>query len=320
LHFLPAPTKRSPRLGYAFAATAATLWALNGSLSRSLLDEGMPAVRLSELRAVCGFVMLAALLAVRRPALLRIRRADVARLAFLGVFGFAAVNALYYAAITRLDIGVALTVQYLGPMLLLIWLKVVHRRELPRGLWAAAAVSVSGCCVVVGAFHPGSLDGIGLAEAGGAAVAFAVYMYASERAGQRYAPATTLVWAFGFAAVFWAVIEPLWSFPFHDLASAGHFALAAYVVIGGTLIPFGFMMAAVRHVPAARAAVVATLEPVLGAVIAWPLHHQILSPGQIMGVIVVVGAIVCVQTQAPAAGAEFAPGYGASRRAAAPVE
>ena len=317
---MSAPTRRSPRLGYAFAATAATLWALNGSLSRSLLDEGMPPVRLSELRAVCGFVILAAILAVRRPALLRIQRRDVGRLAFLGIFGFAAVNAFYYAAISRLDIGVALTVQYLGPLLLLIWLKLMHRRALPHRLWAAAAVSVAGCFLVVRAFDPGSLDGVGLAEAGGAAVTFALYLYASERAGHRYSPATTLVWAFGFAGLFWAVTEPLWSFPFHELASTGDLALAAYIVIGGTLLPFGLMMAAVRHVPAPRAAVVATLEPVLGAVIAWPLHHQVLSVVQILGVIVVVGAIIWVQAQAPAAGAEFAPAYGTSRRAPAPAE
>ena len=68
---VPPPASRSPRLGYAFAATAATLWALNGSLSRSLLEQGMPAVLLAELRAVSGCVVLTVLLAARRPALLR---------------------------------------------------------------------------------------------------------------------------------------------------------------------------------------------------------------------------------------------------------
>ena len=82
-------------------------------------------------------------------------------------------------------------------------------------------------------------------------------------------------------------------------------------MIGGTLIPFGLMMAAVLHVPAPRAAVVATLEPVLGALIAWPLQHQALALVQLVGVIIIVGAIIWVQAQAPAAGAEFAPAYGA---------
>jgi hypothetical protein len=44
----------------------------------------------------------------------RIRRADLGQLAVFGIIGLAGVQALYFAAITRLDIGVALTIQYLG--------------------------------------------------------------------------------------------------------------------------------------------------------------------------------------------------------------
>ena len=65
---------RHPRLGYALAASAATMWALNGSLSRLLLDDGVSALRLAELRGVLSFVFLAAALAVARSCLLRIRR------------------------------------------------------------------------------------------------------------------------------------------------------------------------------------------------------------------------------------------------------
>src|SRR5437868_8416409 len=101
----PAAT-RSPKLGYALAATAATLWALNGSLARFLLDDHMPAARLAELRSVCTAVVLIAVLAIVNRRLLRIRRNDIGRLAILGIAGLAAVNAFYFAAIARLQIGV----------------------------------------------------------------------------------------------------------------------------------------------------------------------------------------------------------------------
>jgi drug/metabolite transporter (DMT)-like permease len=313
-------TKRSPRLGYALAATAATLWALNGSLSKFLLDDHMPPARLAELRSVCTFVALAAALVILRPKLLRIRTRDVGRLTLLGVVGLAGVTAFYFAAIARLQIGVALTIQYLGPLLLLVWLKLVHRRALPGGLWSAALLAAVGCLVVVRAYRPGALDGIGIAEAFGAAVTFAIYLFASEQAGQRYAPATTLAWGFGLASVFWVVTQPLWTFPLHGLSSPRNLAFAAYIVVGGTLVPFACMFTAVRHLPAHRAAVVATLEPLLAAVLAWPIHGQALSPAQIAGGLLVVGAIVWVQSQRPALEAELAPAYGAARRAPAPVE
>jgi drug/metabolite transporter (DMT)-like permease len=66
------------------------------------------------------------------------------------------------------------TIQYLGPLLLLVWLRLVHRRALPGGLWSAAGLAACGCFFVVRAYHPGSLDGVGVAEAFGAAITFAI--------------------------------------------------------------------------------------------------------------------------------------------------
>jgi drug/metabolite transporter (DMT)-like permease len=269
----------------------------------------MPAARLAELRSVCTFAALAAAIAIVSPSLFKIRTRDLGRFAILGVVGLAGVQALYFAAIARLDIGVALTIQYLGPLLLLLYLKVIHRRKLPRTLWGAAALAAIGCFFVVGAYDPSSLDALGIVAAFGAAITFAIYLFSSEQAGQRYPAATTLVWGFGLSSVFWLITQPVWSFPLHALDNGRNAAFAAYVVIGGTLIPFACMITAVRHLPAHRAAVVATLEPVLGALLAWPILDQALSPIQILGGLIVVGAIIWVQSQRTQLEAELAPAY-----------
>ena len=307
---------RHSRLGYALAASAATMWALNGSLSRLLLDDGVSALRLAQLRGVLSFVLLAAALTIARPRLLRVRRQDIPRLAFLGVIGLAGVHATYFFAISRLDVGVALVIQYLGPLILLLWLRLVHRRQLQRSLWGAAVLSVIGCFLVVQAWNPGAIDGLGLLAAFGAAITFAIYLYSSEQAGHRYEPVTTLVWGFGFASLFWLVVQPPWSFPFAEFTSAENIALGLGVAVIGTLLPFVCIVAALRHVPASRAAVVATLEPVLAAIIAWPVLGQDLDVAQIAGGLIVVGAVVWVQIQRPAGDEEAAPAYRESTAAA----
>src|SRR5687767_9616559 len=114
---LRVPDRRNPRLGYALAAAAATLWAVNGSLARFLLDDGVSAWHLSELRSGLSFVLLGAYLAVKNPRLLKVPRSEIPRLAWLGIAGLALVHATYFLAIERLDIGVALVIQYLGPLL-----------------------------------------------------------------------------------------------------------------------------------------------------------------------------------------------------------
>jgi drug/metabolite transporter (DMT)-like permease len=305
--------RRSTRLGYLLAASAAAMWALNGSLARFLLDDGVSALRLSQLRSALSWVILVAVLFVVRPALLRVKREDVPRLAFLGIVGLAGVHATYFFAIDRLQIGVALTIQYLGPLLILLWLRLGHGRQVGRGLWGAAALSATGCFLVVRAYDVGSLDGWGIAAAFGAAVTFAIYLVGSERSGRRYEPATTLAWAFGFATLFWLLAQPPWLFPFADFDSAGNVALGLGVAIVGTLLPFVCMVAAVRHIPASRAAVVATLEPVLAAGFAWAIHGEALSPAQIAGGTLVVAAVVWVQTQRISREAEEAPEHPSRR-------
>jgi drug/metabolite transporter (DMT)-like permease len=300
---------RHVRRGYVLAIAAASLWGLNGSMARFLLDDGMPATRMAEMRALVTFgVLLLALLAFDRRAL-RIRRQDVPRLAFLGIAGLALNNALYFVAIERLDIGVALVIQYLAPFWVLLWLRLAHGRRLPHGIWAAAGVSLLGCVLVVQAYDPGDLDGLGVLAALGSGLAYATYLFTSERAGHRYGASTTLLYGFLFSSIFWAVAAPLWSFPTHYLDGAGNFALGAYVAVLGTLVPFVCIVGAVRHVPASRVAVVATLEPVLAAAFAWPIHGQHLAAVQILGGAIVVGAVIWVQRQAPADEAEMAPAY-----------
>jgi drug/metabolite transporter (DMT)-like permease len=303
---LPA-VERSPRFGYALAAIAASMWAFNGSLARLLIDDGVSPFHLSEMRSALSFVLLAGWLALTNRELLRVRRSEIPALAWLGIGGLASVHATYFLAIERLDVGVALTIQYLGPLLILIWLRVFHGRRMAPSLWGAVALSAVGSFLVVRAYDTASIDGIGLLFAAGAAVTFAIYMVAAERAGHGHAPATTLAWGFGFATLFWLVVRPPWTFPFDAFADPRNLALGLGVALVGTLIPFILIVTAVRHIPAPRAAVVATLEPVLAAIIAWPVLDQALSAPQIAGVVVVVCAVIWVQSHRPELNAESAP-------------
>ena len=292
---------KSPRLGYALAAIAATMWAVNGSLARLLLDEGVEPLHLSQIRATISFLCLLVFLAAFRREDLRVERRHVPALAWLGIGGLAMVQSTYFFAIERLDVGVALAIQYTGPLLLLLYLRFFKRQPLAPSLWGAVALSAIGSFFVVQAYDASGIDGIGIAWAVLAAIFFAVYLVLSENAGARHKPHTTLTWAFGFTTLFWLVIKPPWTFPFALFEDAGNVLLALGVAIVGTLVPFVLIVTAVRHIPAARAAVIATLEPVLAAILAWPILDQALEAPQIAGIVIVVAAVIWVQSHRPAA-------------------
>jgi drug/metabolite transporter (DMT)-like permease len=291
---------RSPGFGYALTATAAALFASGGVMARKLLDDGVSAWHLTELRSVLAFVLLATYLALTNRELLRAGRERVGQLAFLGIFGLAAVQSTYFAAIARLDIGVVLAIQYLAPLLLLVWARVVQRRPAAPALWAACALSVTGSFFVVRAYDANGLDGLGLLAAIACMVTFAVNLSASERAGRHLDARTTLTWGFGFSTLVFLVARPPWTFPFHVFDDAEHVLLGLGVGVAGTLVPFLLIVTALRHISAAQAGVVATLEPVIASIIAWPVLDQVLAPPQIAGIVIVVVAVAWVQSHRPA--------------------
>ena len=130
---------RRPRLGYLLAAVAALMFAVNGSIAKVLLDDGVSAVHLSQLRATLSFALLAGALVLVDRSRLRIARADVARMAWLGIAGLALVQHTYFLAIDRLPISVALVIQFTGPLLVLLWLRAAYGRRLKPSLYGAVA-------------------------------------------------------------------------------------------------------------------------------------------------------------------------------------
>ena len=299
--------RRRPRLGYLLAAVAALMFAVNGSIAKLLLEDGVSATHLSQLRVTVSFLLLAGALALLDPRRLRIARADVPRMAWLGLAGVAIVQLSYFLAIERLPISVALVIQFTGPLMVLLWLRFVHGRRLKPSLYGAVALSVAGSALVVEVFDADSIDGLGVVYSLVAAVTFAIYLVGFERAGRSYDAFTTLTWGLGFATLFWLLASPPWTFPLGDLDGVRDVALALGVVVIGTLAPFLLNVSALRHLPATRVGVVATLEPVLATLVAWAVHDEALTGVQIAGGVLVVAAVAWVQSHPPSPEVEAVP-------------
>jgi drug/metabolite transporter (DMT)-like permease len=304
-----AESERHPRLGYGMAFTAATLWAVNGVISKVIIESGgIAAPRLTEVRTTGAFLILAAALALVRPESLRVRRSELPVLLTFGVLGLAFVQWFYFEAISRLDIGVALLIQYIAPVLVALWARFAYHEPVRRRIWAALALSILGIALLVELWSGLTLDGLGVAAALGSAVTFAVYILSAERAVTRRDPVSLVCYGFLLASIFWAVLQPWTSFPvervdesvsllgrLEDL-SLPVWLLMGWMVVLGTIVPFALLAASLRHIPASRAAITAMFEPVAATVFAYAWLGESLTAFQLIGALVVLGAILLAQT------------------------
>jgi len=304
------PDANRARRGYLFATLAAVLFCGNGVASRTVLDDGLTSVQLSGLRTLITAVGLTVWMLGRDRGELSVRRSDAPRLLLFGVGGLALVNFSYFVAIKRLGVGVGLTLEYMGPILLLVWLRVRYRRIVPTRVWAAAVLALAGCFLVVEGWQFSSLDGLGIGAGITAAIGFAVYAWGGERSGHSgYQPGTTLLWMSISATLVWFAVDAPWNWNWAVITAGWNVAAVLYVGLIGTLGGFMAAFAAVRFIPAARASVIMTLEPALAALLAWPVLGEVLSPVQIVGGIVVMTAVMWIQSQRSAGPEEQAPPF-----------
>src|SRR3954462_3462236 len=211
----PKQPARHPRplLGYAMVLTATALWGINGSMAKAALSSGLTSLRLTEVRSTGAALILVAALAASRPRALRISRKELPFLLLFGVIGLAFVQLFYFVAIHRLEIGVALLIQYVAPVLIALYARLVLHEPVRRRVWAALILALGGLSLVVDLGNGVALDGLGVRAALASAVTFALYILLAENAVPRRDPVSLLALGFTFAAIFWAVVQPWWSFP-----------------------------------------------------------------------------------------------------------
>ena len=300
--------ERRPGVGYAMVAVAAVMFAVNGTVAKVVLTAGLSSFRLAEIRSAGALIGLALIVFLTRPSSLRIARREIPTLVVLGICGVALVQLFYFLSIRRLPIGIALLIEYLAPLLVALWARFVAGERVRRRIWAALVLALAGLALVVDVASGVSLDGLGVVFALLCAVGYAMYLLLAEHSVRGRDPVSLLAYGFLFASLAWAVTQPWWTFPAtlvsRDVSLLGHldgihlpvWGLIVSLVVLGTIAPYALIVAALRHLSATRVGIVAMLEPLAGAIVAWAWLDEALGGLQIAGGIVVLAAIFLSQT------------------------
>lgn len=281
-------------LGLAAVAAAAGLWALSANVARSLFDDGMHPFELAQSRAYLAFLGLGLLSRFRKG---RSGSMPRSRLIALGI-AIVLVNGTYYIAIQRLDVAVAIVLQYTAPALVVGWMALRLRRRPPRDILVAMVAAVLGVALaaeVIGA-DVGRLDAVGFVAGIASAFMFATYTVLSEEAGTAFGPVGAMFRAFAVSSVVWLIFQVSQGFP-ADLLRASFLPRVIFVGVLGTTVPFLLYVWGIQRVRAERAAIAATLEPPLAGLIAWIWLDQLPSGIQITGSVLVLIAVISLQAR-----------------------
>ncbi len=225
------------------------------------------------------------LLLIARPAPWRWSLTTWREVVLFGI-SLAGLNGFFFAAVERIPLGVAVAIEFVGPLALAVILS-TNRRDLIWITMAGVGLVVLGVESLAG---DASFDVLGLLYAALAGVSWAFYILLSARVGRRLPgieglPMATLVAAmvilpFGFTGLIGVVNVPevYW--------------LALAVALLSTVIPVSFEMAALRRLPRNAFSILLSLEPVFAALIGWVLLDQTFGALRSLAIVLVVGATI----------------------------
>ena len=207
-----------------------------------------------------------ALWAIARPQIRGRSRADLQLVVALGVV-LVSMNMCFYESLARLPLGIAVTVEFLGPL----GVAVAFSRRPVDLVWVALAGT--GVALLANAGGGGaSLSTAGLVLAATAGLFWALYILLSVRVGRRWPGPTGLAPAMlvgGLIALPWGVISAG-----SNLGDAQLVGAAVGVGLLSSALPWSMELEALRRLPAAVFSVVLSLEPAVAALTGVVFLHE----------------------------------------------
>jgi inner membrane transporter RhtA len=260
-------------------------------LAKTVFDEVSPTT-IVWLRLLASALIL---LAIARPALRGRSREDWLVVAAFGL-SLGLMNWSIYQSLQRIPIGLAVTLEFVGPLTLAV---LGSRR--PRDLvWVGfAAVGV----VLLG-FEPGELNPAGVAFALLAGAAWAAYILLSAQTGRRWPGLDGLALA---SVVAMALLAPLALGRYaEELVDSRILLIGVLVGLLSSVIPYGCELVALRTLPPATFSILMSLEPAAAALAGLIVLGEVLTAVQLLAMACVVVASIGA-TRGPAVLAEPVP-------------
>lgn len=221
------------------------------------------------------------LLAVLRPRLRGRTRRDWLHVAAFGI-ALAAMNTLFYHAIDRIPLGIAVTFEVLGPLAVYVLLG----RRAATLLWALLALAG---IYLLGGASVTELDPVGVAFAVGAGGAWAAYIVFGARVARGFTGAEGLALALGIGAL---LTVPLgWASAGSTLIDPQVLGIGVGVALLSSVVPYSLEMAALRRVSAGNFAVMVSLYPLTAALAGFLVLGQRLTAVDLLGMVLVAAAV-----------------------------
>jgi drug/metabolite transporter (DMT)-like permease len=268
-----------------------------------MMNAGLSPQQVSSVRIGLAALILVVVVALTKPALLRVPREQWRVLIAYGFAGVALAQVMYFIAVSRIPIGIAMLLEFTAPILVALWVRFVRGTVLPAQAWVGVVLALAGLAMVAQVWQGLRFDVLGLLAGITAALGAAAYFLLGEHAVGTIEPLGLVTWGMIVGAVAVFVVAPPWRLPLEVFNHTTEFGpwhppvwtLMIAVVLISTATAYLLSISAMRHLPSNVVSVLSLTEPVVAILVAWAFLGQSLTAVQVLGAAVLLCGATMVQ-------------------------
>ena len=276
---------------------AASIWGTLGLFAKILYAQGVSFEALVAVRASVGWVaVMAFVLATGKAKSLRVSGRDLAFLAPLGLVGIGFFYLLYFFTVGESTVGTAAILLYSSPAFVVVLARLFLREALNAAKVLALSLTAGGIFLVAGAYDPSNLEVTPTVLLTGllSGLTYGLYSIFGRPLTGHLSPSIILSYALFFGSLLLVAaalptLDTLAGLP------ASSYALLFMLAVVHTTLGFALYTFGLARLGAGRAAIVATVEPVVAGVLGTVLLGEALTAPKLVGALLVISGAALAQ-------------------------
>jgi drug/metabolite transporter (DMT)-like permease len=295
-----------PFWGYLLLIIGVSLFAFNASVAKLVMQAALGAPELTAIRITGAFLVLLPIAYFRARPYLKVTRKEIPKFIGFGVLGLTMTQFLYFAALERIEVGLAIIIEYLSPIIVALYLRFWRKQFISPRVWLSIVLALFGLSLITDIWSGFDVDILGFSFAFGAAIAVSIYFLGGEVLVRQRGSIALTTLAMGVGAGFWLIFSPFWLWSWElftdtiNIAQIGIelpiYSLLIWVVVMGAVAPFWLVFTAMKYIDAKKAAILGLLEPVIASLVAFILLGEMLTTIQLIGGVIVLIGVVLAET------------------------
>lgn len=281
------------KLAPIFVCIAGTLWGSMGIFVRRYNASGLASMEIVALRCIITAIIMFFVLFIYDKKMLRIRFRDIWCFVGTGILSIVFFNYSYFKAISMTSLAVAAILLYTAPAFVMLLSYFLFREKITKVKLLSLIATFIGCVLVTGILSESTtINAAGVLAGLSAGLGYALYSIFSRFALERgYGSLTISFYTFLFASVgclFLADLKKTTEIAFYDTCMV-IFSIAFALI--STVLPYIIYTVGLSFMENGKAAVIASVEPVVATLLGVFLFHEKMSGISIVGMLLVLGAV-----------------------------